>query len=69
MDAEDAVAAPVAADPTEFGSDLPSYEGGADGDSWAGAYTRPLFGSTLARFVGYSVSVGGGNDKKRLRLS
>jgi len=39
MDAEDAVAAPVAADPTEFGSDLPSYEGGADGDSWAAKFS------------------------------
>jgi len=26
MDAEDAVAAPVAADPTGFGGDLPTYE-------------------------------------------
>jgi len=37
----------------------------------ARAYTRPLFGSTKARFGGYSVSVsaGGAIDTKRLRLS
>jgi len=34
-----------------------------------GAYTRSLSGSTLAPFVGYTVSVVGDNDKKRLRLS
>jgi hypothetical protein len=39
------------------------------GHSMARAYTRPFFGSIKARFVGFSVPVGGVNDKKRLRLS
>ena len=39
------------------------------GRLWAGAYSRPLLGSTQARFVGYVGSVGGISDIKWLMLS
>jgi len=63
----DTVPAPAAAAPLESKESKERREKAAAME--AGANTRPLLGSTYARFVGYGGSLGAVSDNKRLRLS